>query len=240
MRIRSSIRFTAVVSLAIVTLLAVARDATGPRIRFEASTHDFGTLRSDQPTEYAWPFRNEGDAPLKILGTRPSCGCTATTLSDEPVPPGGTGHLRVTFDPVGMEGSIRKTLAVLSDDPERPRLLLTILAEVEAVAVEREAGTHPRIAGRSMLVGECASCHAAPAADRSGRALYDAVCAMCHGDDGTGTLAPSIREPSYLRSRSDQELHDALAYGTANPKMPGFSSLMGVRWTRTRSIPSSG
>lgn len=226
MRLRTLGRTVAAASLVLAGLVAVIASGQ-PRIRFDESTHDFGALRSDQPTEYAWPFHNDGDAPLTILGTRPSCGCTATTLSDEPVPPGGTGHLRVTFDPAGMEGSIRKTLAVVSDDPERSRMLLTILAEVEPVEVRREEGAHPRIAGRSMLVGDCASCHAAPAAGKAGRPLYDAVCAMCHGADGDGPLAPSIREPSYLASRTDAELHDVLAYGTANPKMPGFSELMG-------------
>jgi len=246
---RSALAATLVV-LAVVAMAAGAAGpadapSNGPRIRFDETTHDFGALRSDRPVEFAWTFHNDGDAPLTILGTRPSCGCTATALDDEPVPPGGTGTLRVTFDPAGMHGRVRKSLAVMSDDPVHSRLLLTLRAEVTPVASrERAEGGHPPISGRSMLTGECATCHATPAAGKSGKALWDAVCAMCHGPNGDGPLAPSVRETSYLSSRSDEELTQAIAYGSANPKMPGFSELMGgplgseqieslVRWMRS-------
>jgi mono/diheme cytochrome c family protein len=218
----------AVATVVLTTLLVVAAaPPRGPSIRFDEMTHDFGTIRSDQPVEYDWPFRNEGDAPLLIVRTRPQCGCTATVLDDEPVPPGESGTMKVTFDPIGLEGGVRKSLAVMSDDPRKPHVLLTLVAEVIPIEVPREDGEHPRIAGQSLLVGECAGCHAAPAAGKSGAELYAAVCATCHGEDGGGVHAPSIRDPSYLAARTDEELQQAISYGSANPRMPGFLDLMG-------------
>ena len=218
-------RAAAAVATVVGAVLLVA--AAGPSIRFDETTHDFGTIRSDQPVAYDWPFRNLGDAPLRIVRTRPQCGCTATVLGEEAVPPGGRGTMNVTFDPVGLEGGVRKSLAVMSDDPRKPRVLLTLVAEVVPVEVPREEGQHPRIAGQSLLVGACAGCHAAPAAGKLGPELFAAVCAACHGGDGSGVHAPSIRNPSYLAARTDEELQQAISYGSADPRMPGFLDLMG-------------
>lgn len=224
---RAIFRIAAAVLAALAAVAWVVAGEGGPRIRFEHSTHDFGTIRSDEPQEVSWPFFNDGDAPLRIVGTRPQCGCTATTLDDAPVPPGGRGTLEVRFDPVGIEGRVRKSLAVMSNDPTRGTVLLSLVAEIIPVEEKVEPGGHPRTAGRSLLAGDCASCHAAPAAGKTGAALYEAVCVMCHAPDGSGVHAPSIRDASYLSSRTDDELAEAIAYGTANPKMPGFSELMG-------------
>lgn len=210
--------------------VAVAQSVgLGPRIRFEKSTHDFGRLRPDQKVTYDWVFRNEGDAPLEIGFTRSTCGCAASVVEDEQVPPGGSGTLRVSFDPAGQQGSVRKTLLVVSNDPIRPHVRLTLRADVEFVESAQGPEGHPLITGQSLLMGECAGCHAAPARDKSGEALWDAVCSMCHGSDGQGSAgkAPSLRSSDYLATRSDDDLHLAITYGTANPRMPGFSNLMG-------------
>jgi mono/diheme cytochrome c family protein len=51
---------------------------------------------------------------------------------------------------------------------------------------------------------------------------------MCHGSAGQGAEhGPSLRTPDYLASRDDEELSAAIAYGTSNPRMPGFAELMG-------------
>ena len=198
-----------------------------PSIRFEKTFHDFGEIKSDQKVEFDWVFRNEGGAPLQILGTRTSCGCTLTLVENDVIPPGGTGSIRMTFDPAGQNGSVRKNLSVNSNDPSRPAVRLTMRAKVLAVEVPREPGSHPPTSGQSLLMGECASCHAAPAEGKTGAELYNAVCGMCHGAQAEGQLAPSLRNPSYLNARSDDELAEGIAYGTANPNMPGFSELMG-------------
>jgi mono/diheme cytochrome c family protein len=201
--------------------------ADPPKIRFERTVHDFGNLRADEKVSFDWVFYNDGGTPLNIVKTRTSCGCTMSLAQEEPVPPGGSGVIHIEFDPAGMDGSVRKTLAVTSDDPERQISRLTIRARVTPVDLPEIEGGHPRIAGQSLLMGDCASCHAAPAAGKSGAELWNAVCAMCHGDDGTGTRAPSLRHPSYLDARSDRELLEGIAYGTANPRMPGFAEMMG-------------
>lgn len=202
----------------------------GPRMRFESATHDYGRLRSDQgKVTHRWIYHNEGDQPLRIIETRPSCGCTATVVEQDEIPPGGRGALEVTFDPSGQHGTVRKTLAVTSNDPTEPSVLLTIRAYVEVVAPpEPEPGAHPPTGGQSLLMGDCATCHAEPAAGKTAEPLWSAICAMCHGSEAQGAdHGPSLRSPDYLSTRDDEELSIAIAYGTSNPRMPGFAELMG-------------
>lgn len=198
-----------------------------PVVRFERTTHDFGEIPSDGKRDHAWVIRNEGKAPLEIINTFPSCGCTASLIENKAIPPGGSGTLRITFDASGQHGDIRKSIAVVTNDPVRPRVLLTVLAKVLPPVNPRVSAGHPSITGQSYLVGDCASCHAVPAARKEGVELWNAVCAMCHGDRGEGKLAPSLRNADYLEGRSDKDLHDSIAYGTVNPRMPGFSEVMG-------------
>lgn len=220
--------FFAVAGFAILSAIAAAAaPGTAPAIHFDETAHDFGKIRSDQKVSFRWPFHNRGTSDLVITATRPSCGCTASVIDDKAVPPGGTGTLSVTFDPAGQHGKVRKSLAVVSNDPARPVVSLTLRAEVEAVDLPQAPGGHPPIAGQSMLMGSCGSCHAATAAGKTGEELWKAVCAMCHGPAAEGGRAPSLRTADYLASKDDAALATAITYGTANPKMPGFSELMG-------------
>jgi mono/diheme cytochrome c family protein len=213
--------------LASLTSLPAA-DAPAPRpeIHWEGTVHNFGTIRSSQKQSFSWAYRNVGTAPLEILNTFPSCGCTVASAGGE-IAPGAAGSMEVSFDPTGEEGDVRKTIAVVTNDPVHPRTILTLKAKIIPAEEETAPGGHPRFTGQSLLVGSCASCHATPARGKSGEALYAAVCSQCHGPKALGGRAPSLRDPGYLAGHDDKALGEAIAYGTANPKMPGFSELMG-------------
>ncbi len=198
----------------------LAASGAAPSIRFDHQTHDFGAIPSNQKQDFSWAYHNDGKASLTILSMNPSCGCTASVAEPKSVPPGGSGALKITYDPAGQSGDVRKTLTVVTNDPKRPRTILTILAKVASTEDEVLPNGHPRFAGQSLLMGSCASCHAIPEEGKTGAALWEAVCSMCHGptDERLG---------AYVRSHDDAALTQAITYGTANPKMPGFSSLMG-------------
>lgn len=204
-----------------------AGSTAGPAIRFETLTHDLGTIAAGAKQAFSWPYRNGGLSVLEITATVPSCGCTASIAEPKSVPPGGLGALAVTYDPAGQSGDVRKTLTVVTNDPVHPRTILTIRAKVISADSETLPGGHPRFTGQSLLMGSCAGCHAAPAEGKTGAPLWDAVCSMCHGTTGNGALAPGLRSKDYLVAHDDASLGQAIAYGTANPKMPGFSRLMG-------------
>lgn len=200
----------------------------GPMIKFDRTTHDLGKMNSDERREFAWEFSNVGNMPLEVLKVRTSCGCTATFLEETRIPPGGNGRIDIVFDASGISGSVRKTITVSTNDVAGRYTILTLLAEVTLVEEEaEERDGHPRTAGRSLFSSDCASCHAAPAAGKTGNELYAAICAMCHGPEGTGGIAPSLRPAGYLASRSSEDIEMTIAYGTADPHMPGYIEMMG-------------
>lgn len=223
-------RWTILLAVPAVAGLLLGADTSpnpAPKTRWERTTHDFGTLAADAKVDYHWPVHNDGSAPLEIVNTFPSCGCTASLIEGGAIDPGKSGSLVVTFNAAGQQGDVRKTIAVVTTDPVKPRTILTIKAKVLPPANPRVSAGHPPILGQSLLGAGCADCHATPAAGKTGEALYAAVCAMCHGADATGGLSHGLRDADYLSSRDDRALAGAIAFGTANPRMPGFSVDMG-------------
>lgn len=207
-------------AVSIVVAVLLAGVGAGPSIRFDRTTHDFGTIRSDAKQAFTWVYHNDGKETLEIIAMNPSCGCTMSVADPKTVPPGGSGALSVSYDPSGQSGDVRKSLTVVTNDPVHPRTILTILAKVIADEPAPAPTGHPRVTGQSLLMGSCASCHAAPAAGKTGVPLWEAVCAMCHGKTGEGLGA-------FMVSHDNTALTQAITYGTADPKMPGFSTLMG-------------
>jgi hypothetical protein len=66
---------------------------------------------------------------LKITDVKPSCGCTASDYTKEPVPPGGEGYVEVVFDSQGRTGTQQKTVTVFANtDP--PSHILRFKGEV--------------------------------------------------------------------------------------------------------------
>ena len=86
-----------------------------PTIAFEKVEHDFGTIKEGQVVEYTYKFRNTGEAPLIIQNAQPSCGCTVPDWSKEPIPVGGTGFIKASFDSNGKPNIQNKTITVTAN-----------------------------------------------------------------------------------------------------------------------------
>jgi len=66
------------------------------------------------------------------------------------------------------------------------------------------------------------------AGDRGrGEAIYGAHCASCHGPKGEGKLAPSLNNPIFHSTASDQFIRYAIAEGRKGTPMPAFSKPLG-------------
>ncbi len=90
---------------------------TGQQMAFDRKAWDFGTIReADGPVSYTFRFTNKGKTPLVIERVEVNCGCTTTDFSREPVMPGKTGRLSVTFDPAHRPGPFNKTIVVTANN----------------------------------------------------------------------------------------------------------------------------
>ncbi|WP_291723571.1 DUF1573 domain-containing protein [Bernardetia sp.] len=81
-------------------------------IEFEETVHDFGTIQEGEKVEHIFKFKNTGDVPLILTAVQPSCGCTASDYTKDPVAPGAEGTISLTFDSKGKPGNVNKTATV--------------------------------------------------------------------------------------------------------------------------------
>jgi len=102
-----------------MALVAVAMMAQDPVITFTKTEHDFGKINeADGRVSVVFEFKNEGMAPLVLSNVRASCGCTTPTWTKEPIEPGKTGSITVTYNPNGRPGRFQKTVTITSNATE--------------------------------------------------------------------------------------------------------------------------
>lgn len=100
-------------------------------IAAESVTHDFGTIQEDNGSvSHTFTVKNDGDAPLVITRVIASCGCTTPDWTKEPIAPGKTGEIKITFNPKGRPGPFTKTISVYSNG-KTGSFVLTIRGEVQ-------------------------------------------------------------------------------------------------------------
>jgi hypothetical protein len=108
-----------------------------PKIRFDQPDYDFGEVEAGDEVEHAFVFENAGNDLLSIEKVLTSCGCTGALVTEQEVPPGGTGEIKATFHTKGFQGAVKKGLTVESNDPENRLVRLTIGGNVVSeVAVD--------------------------------------------------------------------------------------------------------
>ena len=97
---------------------------TTAEITFETMDHDFGKIKEDSgPANFNFNFKNTGKVPLVISNVSASCGCTTPEWSKEPVLPGKSGFVKVSYNPLNRPGSFNKTISVMANIPNGVQVL---------------------------------------------------------------------------------------------------------------------
>jgi hypothetical protein len=115
-----------------------AQDATqpvpvnpnAPEIQFEKVVHDYGTVVQGGDGTCEFKFTNVGKEPLILSRPTSSCGCTVPTWPQEPVLPGKSEVIKVTYNTNNI-GTINKTVTVNSNS-KTARVVLQIKGTVTA------------------------------------------------------------------------------------------------------------
>ena len=105
----------------------------GTWIAFDENVADFGTVDQGAESVKIFTYRNKGNQRLVIENVTSTCGCTVGQPEPKELPPGGVGHVRVSFKSGAFSGPVRKSLTVQSNDPTLPRLTLGIKANVRTL-----------------------------------------------------------------------------------------------------------
>jgi hypothetical protein len=101
-------------------------------IAFDTTEHDYGTLPYAGDGTWEFVFRNTGSEPLLLTNVRSSCGCTIPEWPKEPIPQGGKGTIRVSYN-THLSGTFHKSISVFSNATASP-VILKIRGKVEVAA----------------------------------------------------------------------------------------------------------
>ncbi len=101
-------------------------------VTFAEYEHDFGNIMQDSENPHVFTFTNTGTEPLIIESATGSCGCTVPEYPKHPIPPGGTGEIKVEYKPGKQENAQTKTVTVVANT-EPKETQLRIKANVQKV-----------------------------------------------------------------------------------------------------------
>lgn len=94
--------------------IGYASAQTQADVKFDKTTHNFGTFSEKNPTvSGTFTFTNVGDGPLVIHQAIASCGCTVPEYTTEPIMPGKKGTIKVTYNGTGKyPGHFKKSITL--------------------------------------------------------------------------------------------------------------------------------
>lgn len=99
-------------------------------VEWEKPDRNFGTITEGDSVVMQFRFTNTGTHPLFISAVKPSCGCTVPKYPEEPVMPGGSGEMRVTFHSINYPGEAHKTVVVTTNTSNGVKHVLTMTGRV--------------------------------------------------------------------------------------------------------------
>ena len=102
-----------------------ARDL--PRLICDEPEYCFGTLSNTNDVPHTFVLANEGAAPLAIYRVQSDCGCTRVRLKDKIIHPGEQIAVQVRLILKGRAGRQHKRVTIVSNDPDQPRLTLSLI-----------------------------------------------------------------------------------------------------------------
>ncbi len=130
--------FVLTLALVFSVIVAGAQDekkVNGPEISFKKTTHDYGNIELNGDGTYNFEFTNTGNEPLILSKPRSSCGCTVPQWPKEPILPGETNSIKVTYN-THKAGPFNKTVTIYSNAKNKSTVLLRIKGKVEKPTAE--------------------------------------------------------------------------------------------------------
>jgi len=113
----------------VIGLTGYSQIEKGPKIQFNKETHDYGIIKYNADPYCVFEFKNTGNEALLITEARGSCGCTVPEWPKEPIAPGATGKLKVTYDTKRV-GNFQKSVTITSNAVNEPVKVVNIKGEV--------------------------------------------------------------------------------------------------------------
>lgn len=120
--------FISFISIFLLSFNAFSQNK-GPAIKFDFLEYDYGTIYQGGDGSSDFKFKNTGDEPLVLSSVRSSCGCTVPSWPKDPILPGQSASIKVTYDTKRI-GAISKQISVVSNAVADPTLTLSIKGNI--------------------------------------------------------------------------------------------------------------
>lgn len=99
--------------MAMVWFALPAEAAEKAKISFKEKTYNFGNIREDGGSvTHEFTFSNTGKGNLVIIDAAAQCGCTRPEYPKNPIAPGKSSKIKVTYNPLGRPGAFDKAVTV--------------------------------------------------------------------------------------------------------------------------------
>jgi mono/diheme cytochrome c family protein len=199
-------------------------------LAFDSDKKSENVREGDAQARFVFRFTNVSAKEVTISKVTTSCGCTTAELPPMPwkVAPGARGRIPVTMNVTGHMGKSAKTVTVSTLQG-----FVTLQVEANILSALAGAGMGGRERNQELakadrqavFKGGCAECHAATAEGKTGRALYAAVCGICHEASPRATMVPDLRA---LNHPTDYTFWKTMtAAGKPGTLMPAFAQDQG-------------
>lgn len=107
-----------------------------PRLVLSTTEWDFGKKWRGEACSTEITLTNEGDAPLRILRIRKSCGCTPAqpksggSWRNKVIAPGESEVMVLSYDTTRHATNVSQTVTLETNDPQRPRVVIKVKGQV--------------------------------------------------------------------------------------------------------------
>ena len=212
-----------------------ATPAASSGLKWDELSKSYDAKPGEKAALFEFRVTNASASAISIESIQTSCGCTVAELPPLPaapyvLAPGATTTIRVSLDLHGKTGSLSKTVTVATS---AGMAVLAVNANIAPLPIPTgtdaslgadrakniEIATHDR---QAIFKGECAKCHATPAAGKMGQDLYRAVCTICHEASPRASMIPDLNVPRGPRDHTFWTKW--ITEGGPGTMMPAFAS----------------
>jgi hypothetical protein len=113
------------------SLIAQMDTANYTTIQWIDSVMDIGTIKAGDSVHLKYRFQNTGNKALFVIEARPSCGCTVTGFTKDPVMAGKTSVINATIKTGSLSGKLNKSITVVTNTKNKTSSILLIKGTVQ-------------------------------------------------------------------------------------------------------------
>ena len=110
----------------IIALSSAFTFSSGAEFSFLDKNHDFEDVKEGVVLTHEYEFKNSGTAPLIIADYEVNCSCTKINFPKQPVLPGESAKIQLSFDTEGKYGFQSRQINLLSNANRKTKLTFRV------------------------------------------------------------------------------------------------------------------